>query len=345
MRTLVLFFIFASLISCSKKKSKTLIKSIESKSKSDIEFFKNLNGWIFNSYSYKYKKEHIPKTAEMEYLLGFFYAQCGYRDFLIQQISREKNIPSRRINFFHVPYQMGHTATEIKINDQWKFFDSTTGVYFTSKENKILSISEARKLYPNVKAYQAEGKSPIPKNSGWRQKYNYSYKEIPLKTKFIHPVNKKTVIMDLEKTYFDSIMGGGHNKTIFPSKLLIQDKGTIQIGKKDNSIKDIKSFNEINKKRTYTPMFYLIGKDNGISYGHKVSFKNLQGSKIHLKYHFIDNIDFENFKTNLKENIDIKKDGNVLDITFQLHSKEKEFKLSLKDDSRYLIDTIEYLVK
>jgi Ca2+-binding RTX toxin-like protein len=49
-----------------------------------------------------------------------------------------------------VPFQTGHTATEIKINGKWIFFDSTFGLFFTNKSGKMLSMLEARELWPDI---------------------------------------------------------------------------------------------------------------------------------------------------------------------------------------------------
>jgi Ca2+-binding RTX toxin-like protein len=113
-----------------------------------IELAKSLVSWIWSSLlpgGYGI----TPKSAqEVPELLN---ASCGWRDVLLKSLFSEIGIESRRVNFYDVPFQGGHTATELKINGKWIFFDSTFGLYFESLDGKsLLSIADARANWPNV---------------------------------------------------------------------------------------------------------------------------------------------------------------------------------------------------
>ena len=83
-------------------------------------------------------------------------ASCGWRDVLMKSLFSEIGIESRRVNFYDVPYQGGHTATELKIGGKWMFFDATFGIYFTAKNSATpLSIAEVFKLWPSVDVMQS----------------------------------------------------------------------------------------------------------------------------------------------------------------------------------------------
>ncbi|QFU15935.1 calcium-binding protein [Microvirga thermotolerans] len=78
-------------------------------------------------------------------------ASCGWRDILMESLFEGIGIQHRRVNFYDVPFQVNHTATELFINGKWMFFDSTFGIYFTRKGSDTpLSMEEARDSWPNV---------------------------------------------------------------------------------------------------------------------------------------------------------------------------------------------------
>lgn len=92
-------------------------------------------------------------------------ASCGWRDVLMKGLFAEIGIEGRRVNFYDVPYQGGHTATELKIGGKWMFFDATFGVYFTAKGSNVpLSIAEVFQQWPNVDVMQST-------LDGWQGKF------------------------------------------------------------------------------------------------------------------------------------------------------------------------------
>ncbi|MBF9231991.1 calcium-binding protein [Microvirga alba] len=83
-------------------------------------------------------------------------ASCGWRDILMDSLFEGIGIQHRRVNFYDVPFQTNHTATELFINGKWMFFDSTYGVYLTRKGSSVpLSMEEARTLWPDVVIQQS----------------------------------------------------------------------------------------------------------------------------------------------------------------------------------------------
>lgn len=78
-------------------------------------------------------------------------ASCGWREWFTAVLFDEIGIRERQVNFYDVPFQGGHTALELYINNEWMFFDPTFGIYFEStKGGTPLSIEEARAGWPNV---------------------------------------------------------------------------------------------------------------------------------------------------------------------------------------------------
>ena len=76
---------------------------------------------------------------------------CGWRDVLLSKLFSEIGVEHRRANFYDVPFQLGHSATELKIKGKWMFFDATTGIYFSFKGTTVpISIEEARNNWSKV---------------------------------------------------------------------------------------------------------------------------------------------------------------------------------------------------
>lgn len=82
-------------------------------------------------------------------------ARCGWRDALMEALFEEIGIQHRRVNFYDVPFQTNHTATELFINGKWMFFDASFGTYLVKEGSSTpLSMEEARNAWPNVKVMQ-----------------------------------------------------------------------------------------------------------------------------------------------------------------------------------------------
>jgi hypothetical protein len=109
---------------------------------------KKVGAWICSSLMPQSELDSQLKTgADVANRLG---GSCGWRDILLQDVMASIGVEARRVNLYDVPFQTGHTATEIKINGKWIFFDSTFGLFFTNKSGKMLSMIEARELWPDI---------------------------------------------------------------------------------------------------------------------------------------------------------------------------------------------------
>jgi len=86
------------------------------------------------------------------YVLQSMKGSCGDRDDLFQLIARCLGFESSRVNFFSIPIQLGHLATEVIVNGHHQFYDSSFGLFFNASDDdnlSPLSIDTARKNFPN----------------------------------------------------------------------------------------------------------------------------------------------------------------------------------------------------
>jgi Ca2+-binding RTX toxin-like protein len=108
---------------------------------------------------------HGTRPTDAESVPAVLNASCGFRDILLKALFAEIGIEGRRVNFYHVPFQGNHTATELKIDGKWMFFDATFGIYFESRKGgPPLSIAEAREQWPDV----VVKKATLP---GWQGRF------------------------------------------------------------------------------------------------------------------------------------------------------------------------------
>ncbi|MCB8822637.1 calcium-binding protein [Microvirga rosea] len=123
---------------------------------------KIMTSWVWNSLL---PRDHGPAPKNVYDVPKALTGECGWRDYFLETIFAEIGVEHRRANFGKVPFQTGHTATELFINGKWMFFDATYGTYFTKKGSDIpLSIEEARNNWPNVDIKQSD----LP---GWTGKF------------------------------------------------------------------------------------------------------------------------------------------------------------------------------
>lgn len=109
---------------------------------------KIMNGWIWTSLLPAGAGAEPTGAKSVPIVMN---ASCGWRDILMESLFEGIGIQHRRVNFYDVPFQTNHTATELFINGKWMFFDSTFGIYFTRKGSSTpLSMEEARKVWPDV---------------------------------------------------------------------------------------------------------------------------------------------------------------------------------------------------
>ena len=169
-----------------------------------------------------------PSTAQS--VPSVLNASCGWRDILLQSLFSDIGVETRRVNFADVPFQANHTATEIKINGRWVFFDATFGIYFENKNGKPLSISEARSQWPNVVTKQCT----LP---GWQGKFidpdTISASSFATKSgTFAYLPQPFTTVTDVICGEFDSLYFG-------PNATYLQNNVTAQIPTTGHSWKTI----------------------------------------------------------------------------------------------------------
>ena len=160
-----------------------------------LEQAKYLTGWIYTSLDTS-TSMHDP-SAVFDRMGG----SCGARDVLFRAAAAELGLKARRVNFLHVPIQRNHSATEILIGGQWRFLDSTFGLYFArpGAPDTPLSIHAARHLYPHVLVLQVNATAYTGR---WGHAAGYPYRTIQpgLVTHRGRP------LADVERTYFVSEM-------------------------------------------------------------------------------------------------------------------------------------------
>ncbi|MGO4573062.1 calcium-binding protein [Microvirga sp. 2TAF3] len=122
--------------------------------KSDpLSLAKIMTGWLWTSLL---PAGAGPEPTSAKSVPTVMNASCGWRDTLMESLFEGIGVQHRRVNFYDVPFQANHTATELFINGKWMFFDSTFGLYFTRQGSSVpLSMEEARALWPNVVTHQS----------------------------------------------------------------------------------------------------------------------------------------------------------------------------------------------
>lgn len=122
---------------------------------------KTMTAWIYTSRfpfgdpTGQGRKANLHTIQDLETTL---FGACGFMRELLEEFLLEAGIQTRRVNFWDVAIQGGHTALEAKIGGKWMFFDPTLGLYFESKSGgDPLSIEEVRAQWPDVMAKSASG--------------------------------------------------------------------------------------------------------------------------------------------------------------------------------------------
>ncbi len=195
---------------------------------------KKISAWICSSLLPQSELDAQLKTgADVANLLG---GSCGWRDILLQDVMASIGVESRRVNLYDVPFQTGHTATEIKINGRWIFFDSTFGLFFTNKSGKMLSMLEARELWPDINTNLYRGNieygvsQPLDgiKVSNFKvSKTNFLY----IDSDYTYAQNENIVNGEINSLYFNKeaeYIENGKQQNI-DSKLIVkinEDRGT-----------------------------------------------------------------------------------------------------------------------
>lgn len=145
-----------------KKRAVELTSKFLDETVSDLDFFKLASGYISLTYDCcsTVKNDLFDPADDMiDQSIYHTYGGCGWRDYSLRRFGEYagKNPEEmRRVALFRIPLQQNHTASEIKINGKFIFFDPTFGVYFTAKDGRFLSIAEARWLFPEIDIFMTD---------------------------------------------------------------------------------------------------------------------------------------------------------------------------------------------
>jgi hypothetical protein len=287
----------------------TLAASLDSNNLNDMEKTLVLTAWVYASISARGLTRENDFSCERgefcmsEETLTLLDGSCGYRDVLMQDVLGMLRLPTRRISFYGVPIQIGHTATEVLIDGKWHFIDSTFGIFFSKPENpdEPISLAEARHLYPDINIMHAQV-------AGWQGAWNDMPELEDLLIKEVlysprsagaveYPGRPDRIVADIEQTYFYSdmyIIEEENDVFLLPVYLDLRDQSAGNFGTEDSSIEDLidyshtTSFGEI-----YHPLMFLFGDYQGINVGHKLVFLSDVEQRVSLTFTFVEPIDEE----------------------------------------------------
>jgi Ca2+-binding RTX toxin-like protein len=126
-----------------------LVAFMKANKSKPLTLAKVMLSWNWASVAPSRYDEEVPTSGQD--VAKDLRGSCGWRDILMEKLFSEIGIQHRRANFNDVPFQVGHSATELKINGKWMFFDATTGTYFSLKGSTTpISIEEARNNWSKV---------------------------------------------------------------------------------------------------------------------------------------------------------------------------------------------------
>ena len=222
----------------------SVLGALQPHSDNEIDLVKHLNALIAINLLPRTisGKEHA--SYDVPYLLKSGWAHCGVREIILAEVLAQVGVKTRRVGFKDVPYQRGHTATEVLIDGKWKFFDSSFGVYFTKRgETQVLSLAEARTHYPDVDAH-------VPTLPAWSISAHVisdlSYKILDQNViNWSNPTGYTRPVANIQRTYFISETTGISSAS-YDDQLTYFDltgKNIIELGQIDESASDILAHN------------------------------------------------------------------------------------------------------
>ncbi len=267
-----------------KDKTAELVAQIRDLKTSELNRMRYLNAWLATSMSLIATRAPTSANDSLQLLEG----SCGNKANVFADVAKALGYETRRISFFSVPIQLGHTAIEVMIEDEWIFFDPFIGVYFTDLENRPLSIAAARKFYPEIKIQRAD----IDLFRGvWSKQQKFAYQNHASNT--IQNPRLYEDIIDIKRTYFASSTSGGevqsHYFTDIPISVSIDTE--IQLGDVDDSGVDLASgLNpdlRLQGKHLYLPMLERIGQYGATYAGRKFAFDSEEPLRGQLELHTV----------------------------------------------------------
>lgn len=234
----------------------------------DSERLTNLMAWIAESIGIHASGQNLQSAEDV---LRTMKGECGHREWIMSTVAHNLGLQTRRIAFFNIPVQLGHTAIEVKIDKTWRFYDPSTGIYFSRiGQTAPIGIAEARRFYPDITIWQTKDKL-FQKH--WADINKREFQVIS-PTILMHPIDR-IPMLDIERTYFASAMSGAPEVPIVFSgaSVFLDETPSGWIGKIDGSGVDIaQGQTTINQKAYYTPMMERIGNYDGFITGRRFRF-------------------------------------------------------------------------
>jgi hypothetical protein len=231
----------------------------------DLQKLKLLNAWLYTSLKIRDPQNTSDlKKGILEQLTG----SCGPRDVLIGDFFKEASINHRQVNFYGIPGMVGHSATEVFINEDWRFVDATFGLYFALPEDPEtpISLETARLSYPNIivmktvdKGWSGEWRDISTLAEQLDNKTLYAKDET---LNIFYPSKPDLLAGYIEQTYITSV-----NAKLSPQDTLsiaipisLKSDATGQIGALDEDLSDLTPFFlQVGRHKVYAPYCYVLG--------------------------------------------------------------------------------------
>jgi hypothetical protein len=266
---------------------------------SSLEQLKIINAWLYLSLKV-YDPKDSPNLIEgmMEQLTG----SCGPRDLFISHFFKDTPVKHRQINFYGLPGGMvAHSATEVFIDDEWRFVDGTFGLYFASPDNPELplSIESARENYPDIIVMRVMG-------DGWkgvwedidnlteRLKNKKLYQKVEDRD-ILYPSRPDILAGNVEQTYITSTSTKASPQEVLsvPISISLNSTPSGQLGKLNQELSDLTPFaQDIGNNTIYTPYCYTIGLfgTKGPVIDKVFNFSTRKTSDLTLTLHFLKDV-------------------------------------------------------
>ncbi|MBI4821066.1 MAG: transglutaminase domain-containing protein [Deltaproteobacteria bacterium] len=250
-----------------------LASAIGGAAQTDLARARLISTWIYASIG----AESLPRSGEEvcrgdtlcidELTLEMMDGQCGYRAMLMIDVLAALGMHARRVNFFDIPAQIGHTAVEVQIDGLWRFFDPTFGIHFAdpTSPNVPLSITEARRRYSDVVIQRSRAE---PWRGTWADLSGLldrdgagGFDTIPPGA-VEHPFIPGLMIADITQTYAVSTMGIEGTPTPYRQRIAIdlahQPVGAF--GAVDGRLDDLLGYAQsLSYGNSYTPFLFVVG--------------------------------------------------------------------------------------